>query len=62
MFFLSTIIKNSCSFNNNDHYSSLEYMKKKRAKFDEINGDTLDSNIKEEEFNYLVQKSKSFDN
>jgi len=33
-------------------------MKRKKAKFEEINGDTLDSNITEEEFNYLVQKSK----
>ena len=40
-----------------EYYSSTEYIKKKNAKFEEINGDTMDSNITEEEFNYLVQKS-----
>lgn len=53
----STILKNSESFNIIEYYSSNEYIKKKKAKFDEINGDTFDSNITEEEFNYLVQKS-----
>ena len=49
-------MRNSGIFMDNEH-KSLEY-KKKKAKFEEINGEYLDSNITEEEFNYLIDKSK----
>lgn len=44
---------------NADYYLSIEYQKKKKAKFEEINGNTLDINITEEEYNYLIERSKT---
>lgn len=49
------ITKNIVSFNENE--IKQEDYKKIKAKFEEINGDYLDSNITEEEFNYLLEKS-----